>query len=172
MRDLHPRGDGACQANEICDAQGSCQPTCPAVCAVDGDCASCSKPGEDAYVCKNQQCALPGPTGGACHDECDVGPALTVECSGCVVSVCEADGYCCKTEWDTICVREAAKICSKACGEPTNTCAHPECAVGGPLDAACSSCVSALCEKDDYCCTTAWDALCTDEVNDVCGFDC
>ena len=35
-----------------------------------------------------------------------------------------------------------------------------------------SSCVSAICAADDYCCTTSWDSICVGAVDDVCGANC
>lgn len=48
---------------------------------------------------------------------------------------------------------------------------HPACEVGGPGtdDPTVDACV---CEIDDFCCTTAWDALCVTVATLVCDADC
>ena len=52
------------------------------------------------------------------------------------------------------------------------SCAHDKCVEGGALQNGCSSCVSAVCQADPYCCTTAWDLKCVSEVGDFCGESC
>jgi len=46
------------------------------------------------------------------------------------------------------------------------TCEHSECSPGGALTPGCSACVTAVCEQDPFCCTTAWDAACVSAAND------
>lgn len=43
-------------------------------------------------------------------------------------------------------------------------CAHPYCESGSALDSQCSPCVAAVCSGDSYCCATAWDSICLQEV--------
>jgi hypothetical protein len=49
------------------------------------------------------------------HDPCDEGARLLWSCDPCVTSVCEADNFCCNTEWDGICVDEATSLCGLTC---------------------------------------------------------
>src|SRR6185295_19304321 len=56
-------------------------------------------------------------------------------------------------------------------GAPTG-CAHDVCIEGGPLDATCSTCASAVCGADSFCCTSQWDSQCVNEVADNCGMPC
>ncbi len=49
------------------------------------------------------------------HDECKTGPALTNDCDACVTQLCNADPYCCKTNWDFICVGKVWSICKQDC---------------------------------------------------------
>lgn len=51
-------------------------------------------------------------------------------------------------------------------------CAHPICAVGGPLTATCDACATVLCAADPYCCSTEWDATCVGEVASFCQKSC
>jgi len=53
------------------------------------------------------------------------------------------------------------------------TCDHDVCTSGGPLGADCDPCAAAVCEADAYCCATAWDTTCINEVAQHCeGMTC
>jgi len=49
-------------------------------------------------------------------------------------------------------------------------CDHDVCTSGGPLSIGCTkdsqagACIKAICENDEYCCTSAWTASCIDKV--------
>src|SRR5205807_2520813 len=43
---------------------------------------------------------------------------------------------------------------------------------GGPLTPNCSSCASAVCSHDPFCCNVAWDSICVSEVPTFCGSTC
>lgn len=45
---------------------------------------------------------------------------------------------------------------------------HDACDVGPALWTGCDACVDAICKADPYCCATAWDGLCVQEVRTVC----
>jgi hypothetical protein len=47
-------------------------------------------------------------------------------------------------------------------------CAHPECTQGTVLTPSCSSCATAICLQDPFCCANSWDQLCTEEVPTFC----
>jgi hypothetical protein len=51
-------------------------------------------------------------------------------------------------------------------------CDHDPCTTGGCLDPACDPCVSQICAADPYCCSSAWDSICVDEVESICGQTC
>ncbi len=53
-------------------------------------------------------------------------------------------------------------------GECGSSCTHPKCESGDVLDPVCDTCVDAVCTADSYCCATAWDTLCIQEVRTVC----
>ena len=54
----------------------------------------------------------------------------------------------------------------------SNMCAHPKCATGGALNAACDPCVAQICAVDSFCCNNSWDSICVGEVSSVCGQQC
>lgn len=63
--------------------------------------------------------------------------------------------------------------CRVGGGGGGGTCDHDECTSGGPLGSDCTACTAAVCAADDYCCTTAWDATCINEVAQYCdGMSC
>ena len=51
-------------------------------------------------------------------------------------------------------------------------CSHGICATGIALVSSCDPCATALCAKDPYCCSTAWDTTCVGEVTAICGQSC
>ena len=51
---------------------------------------------------------------------------------------------------------------------PGAQCTHDECTPGDRLAPTCTECTKAVCAKDAYCCSTAWDELCKREVEDFC----
>jgi hypothetical protein len=49
---------------------------------------------------------------GPCAHPLDrTGPLINPICSPCAAEVCDADSYCCDTEWDSICVDEFNQFC-------------------------------------------------------------
>jgi hypothetical protein len=115
--------------------------------------------------------------GGCDHDKCATGAALKSGYGSCVASICAADPYCCSTAWDGLCVSEARTNCgSLRCSESDGACAHSLCSAGGSLASGCDSakanCSATICATDSYCCTTAWDFLCIQEVSTLCGKTC
>jgi hypothetical protein len=51
-------------------------------------------------------------------------------------------------------------------------CAHPICAAGVALTAACDPCATLVCASDPWCCAQMWDATCVGEVTSICGNSC
>jgi hypothetical protein len=160
-------GSGSCNHN-VCDEGGplnaTCSPCAAEVCENDSFC--CNTAWDSACV-NEVGIYCPGGCGGTTtctHGPCSTGTALNSQCSACVSAVCAADPYCCNTQsgsWDSTCVTEAQaeSACSSEC---SGGCAHSECSKGGPLTSGCSSCASAICGGDAFCCTTEWDQLCVD----------
>jgi hypothetical protein len=130
--------------------------------------------------------AIASPTGGGSLsvgarapnlDKCTTGARFSSPTDACVASVCAADSFCCTTAWDSLCVTEVRTVCgSLSCAEANGTCTHSLCASGPALVDSCdgseADCVSEICDVDSFCCTTAWDAVCSSEVNSVCGNNC
>ncbi len=162
---------GTCPTGESCDASGQCQTSCVPQCSgkqcgsdgCGGSCGSCAS-GQtcdaDGQCQGTQQCA---------HALCDTGANLATGCDPCVTNICAVDSYCCTTAWDSICVGEVGSVCGQSC---TTQCSHDECKTGTTLTTGCDACVTQICAVDSYCCSTAWDRLCVNEVGSVCGKSC
>jgi subtilase family serine protease len=60
-----------------------------------------------------------GTTGGSSntctHALCSSGAHLKSGCDPCATSICQADPYCCRTAWDSICIGEVGSICGESC---------------------------------------------------------
>jgi hypothetical protein len=111
------------------------------------------------------------------RDKCTAGTPLSGASDACVASICAVDPFCCTSGWDNLCVSEVRTVCdSLTCSEATGTCTHSLCTAGSALVNSCDSvkadCVSAVCAADPFCCATAWDGLCVQEVETVCGNNC
>lgn len=133
---------------------------CQQVAAGYGVCLPCGNPFQD--------CASDGGGGGSgsCdHPVDEEGTALDPSCDDCAAEVCGFDEFCCTTEWDAVCVEEAAESCG------TSDC-HDECTEGAAMGAECGTCAGDVCDADPYCCDTAWDATCVSEVDEICGPTC
>ena len=74
----------------------------------------------------------------------------------CVNKVCAVDSYCCEFKWDSFCANKANEMCSDCNLSDAGDCCE---STGSPY---CENltCVQAVCEKDDYCCTGKWDTFC------------
>jgi photosystem II stability/assembly factor-like uncharacterized protein len=113
------------------------------------------------------------------HGKCETGPPLDADCAPCVTQICQVDPYCCDTHWDSFCVTEVRTVCgSLICPESQGSCAHTLCTTGEALQPGCdsppaaTSCVSAICNVDPFCCQVSWDAACIGEVFSVCASNC
>ena len=53
----------------------------------------------------------------------------------------------------------------EGCGCPFGLCQTP----GQPMINGCDPCVTQVCGADPYCCATAWDSICVNQVASVCG---
>ncbi len=156
-------------AHDVCVEGGPLGPSCDSCAATvcDEDPYCCDTEWDD--ICVSEAVSFCGACGsGTCaHSECSIGAKLEPSCSSCAGAICAADPYCCDTEWDSVCVNAVASTCgASTCGGGGggggNTCSHSECSAGGKLTDGCSPCATAVCDEDDYCCTTEWDALCVD----------
>ncbi len=106
------------------------------------------------------------------HNVCDEGGPLLKTCSTCAEKVCNADSFCCDTNWDNLCVDQADQLCGNICSGG-NACAHEPCDTGDKLDSSCSPCVSKICADDPFCCQTSWDSACVTKANDTVSYpDC
>jgi hypothetical protein len=118
-----------------------------------------------------------GAAGTCSHPICATGGRLTSTCDSCAAAICARDPYCCRNQWDSVCVGEVSSICHQSCtgGGDAGTgssCAHPICSTGTHLTSSCDTCAAQVCAADSYCCTTQWDSVCVGEVSSVCGQTC
>ncbi len=144
---------------------------CNAVCAVDEFC--CVTTWDEACVQLAREetrcgCGADWQCGDVCAGDCCV-PNFTPKCndSTCCNAVCDADEFCCETEWDIECAIAAQG--TPECNGQDDACPAPEC---GDVDAgdccfahgtpACSDmdCCDDVCAIDPVCCDVAWDGIC------------
>jgi hypothetical protein len=136
----------------------------------------------DPFCCMvqwDQVCVDTGIASGCLACAEPLGPAATSCCSpqiepGCddpeiEECVCATDAFCCDSVWDDLCASEVESLGCGVCAPPDVP--SPDCCtestVPGCGDPSIESCV---CEQDDYCCSTAWDAICVNEVEGLgCG---
>ncbi len=141
-----------------------------------------------AVQCVQNQNSMAEVCGNALDDDCDgtvddgcscplglcdigVGQPMIAGCDPCVDQVCMADGFCCQTNWDSICVGQVATVCGQAeC--VSSSCAHLVCVEGIALTSGCHPCVTSICAADGFCCSNSWDGLCVQAVATVCNLTC
>ncbi|MFM7051872.1 MAG: dockerin type I domain-containing protein [Planctomycetota bacterium] len=82
--------------------------------------------------------------------------------ANCCALTCALDPYCCDSQWDTICVSEAAVVCG-GCG--TGVSCYQAHATPG---CANTTCCTTICSLDPFCCETQWDSLCVSGANSTC----
>ncbi|NNC01667.1 hypothetical protein HJC10_02200 [Corallococcus exiguus] len=97
---------------------------------------------DSSATCTPTTCAAQGKTCGAISDGC--GGTLTC-------GTCSAGQAC-----------SASNVCVAA------SCTHNVCTTGSSLNKDCNSCTFSVCNRDPYCCTTAWDSICVSEANSWC----
>jgi hypothetical protein len=106
------------------------------------------------------------------HDLCTTGTKLASSCDPCVTQICNSDSACCTSSWTSTCVSDVASVCGlNTCGSGTS-CAHAICSTGAKLAKTCDACVTQICTKDSFCCSTDWDSACVAEVGTICGETC
>jgi hypothetical protein len=191
----------SCCGNNVCVGENcdSCAADCGACFCGNDECnngESCGTCPEDCYdcpTCAHSACTVAGTLNttecpDACAQEvcamtpgCCGGPFWSVACQNlaqmlctggdpCVTFVCAQMPECCTMTWSQACVDLAKTQCSTQCN-----CAHSICNVGPgntPLASDCDPCVTAVCNVDNYCCTTDWDGICVDEVKHICFIHC
>lgn len=165
-----------------CGTGGSCLevskgPACENIACCGGVC------GSDPFCCAvawDSECVLlanalcAGLCGASASGPCFSGNA-TPSCDdeACCLSVCEADAFCCETQWDQTCAFLAGFLCESGqpgvCGDP----AAGSCSVPSP-SGACSDgpCCNAVCGLDSSCCEVSWDAFCVLLAGEICVAGC
>jgi hypothetical protein len=125
----------------------------------------------------------PGPGGddggGVPCDCCTDTGALGCDCRECEATVCGADPFCCSVAWDGICAGEAESLCTCCPGQDPGTCGGGGgddgggtpcdcCDAPGTLGCDCASCTNTVCGLDPFCCSVAWDTICSGEAESFC----
>ena len=88
----------------------------------------------------------PPPPSGTCdHDPLVTGAALDPSCSSCASLVCSVDNFCCTSEWDDICVMEAASFCGGSC-PGGGSCPSETCPGGLTYEGECNGTQLSWCE--------------------------
>ena len=65
-------------------------------------------------------------------------------------------------------IKAGATLDAAVCGQSLCEASDPPV----PIPNGCHSCVVAVCDVDEFCCNNAWDQLCVDAVQPVCGLVC
>ncbi len=106
-------------SHDACEVGEAMSPSCDScvsqLCELDPYC--CETSYDETCVAEAQTIAVCGCAAPqtCAHDECAEGEILDPECSDCAQTVCEADGYCCTTSWDALCVQRTVELCGKTC---------------------------------------------------------
>lgn len=146
---------------------------CEQVCAGDPFCCD----SEWDALCANDALANCSGAGGDC---CVSNGTPGCETESCVDCVCTIDPFCCSSAWDFVCAGEAANECVNSCPQCTD-CGSPgtgDCfQLGGNGTPFCenAACCETVCAVDAFCCSTNWDAFCSEEALAMCegvGGDC
>lgn len=161
-------GSGTCD-HGVCDEGGALDPSCgPCAEAVCGNDAYCCTTAWDELCVKavDELCTTScGGGGSKCgHGPCELGAAMSPQCSPCVAEVCADDPFCCDTaggEWDGFCT-ERAQTKDSCADQCAGGCAHSPCELGGALTPGCSACADEICAVDDFCCDVEWDSYCVE----------
>ena len=155
-----------------CDSTGQCQQGCTPQCTGkqcgdDGCGGSCGVVRDRPDL----QHRRPVPGRGHCaHADCDTGSALANGCDACVTQICARrlvllhDGV-------GLDLRRRGRLGLRASRAPRSA-RTTSASTGGTLTSGCDACVTQICATDSYCCNTAWDRLCVNEVGTVCGKSC
>jgi hypothetical protein len=106
----------ACEAGEKMDA--TCDACIAGVCELDSFCCESEYDAfcvEEAATVAACGCA-PTAMDTCVHDVCTAGDMLETGCNDCATTVCDSDGFCCNSEWDSLCVQHAVELCAATCG--------------------------------------------------------
>jgi hypothetical protein len=160
---------------EQCPGTGSCfqeqgtpgcedDECCKTVCFQDAFC--CQAQWDATCVALALDLCLPpvcGPGAGNCFV-----PNGTPGCEleFCCEKVCQADLFCCKVTWDSICASLAMNLCigSSPCGPGAGPCDAPHPGPGCDDEECCA----AVCSLDPFCCATEWDIICAIAAQFIC----
>ncbi|MFO0827915.1 MAG: hypothetical protein U0572_07160 [Phycisphaerales bacterium] len=99
---------------------------------------------------------------GSCTDVHATPGCIVTEC--CLL-VCDANPLCCDLDWDQACVDLANDVCGGL------TCPSPGACTSVHYTPGCETidCCWWTCAIDSYCCWVAWDAICVNGAEQLCG---
>ncbi|MCA9283868.1 MAG: hypothetical protein KDA22_01540, partial [Phycisphaerales bacterium] len=83
----------------------------------------------------------------------------------CCETVCAFDPVCCDSEWDEVCVEEAAELCAGIPCPMEGNCFEAHEGAGCEIEDCCFF----TCEFDSFCCNANWDWICAEEAGRLCG---
>jgi len=139
---------------------------CKSVCDIDPFCCNVQW-NEDCVHTASKVCLACGDSAtGECTEVHDLPYCNDAECCA---AVCDNDPFCCEVTWDTVCVQNAAAVCS-GCGSLN---AGDCCIIHPTPHCSNGACCTTVCAIDPFCCQTAWDLGCTQLALVWCGnLDC
>ncbi|MCA9283969.1 MAG: hypothetical protein KDA22_02050, partial [Phycisphaerales bacterium] len=159
------------EAGDCCSSNGTpfCNDAacCDAVCAIDGFCCDTNWDGVCAGEAQDICEACPACGNDFAGDCCAANGTPFCDDAVCCDAVCAIDGFCCDTNWDSVCAGQAQDICEvcPACG---NDFAGDCCSSNGTPFCNDAVCCDAVCAIDGFCCDTNWDGVCAGEAQDIC----
>ncbi len=152
----------AAHANASCNDPLCCQAVCrsdPHCCDTQWDALCADRAGLlCAGVCTPPPTCQEAPPGAS---PCEVHDGPLADAPGCCEAVCEADAFCCDTQWDQICVLGAVALCRATCPPPA-PCPSPfSCFEPHELPACDDPLLcDQVCGADPFCCEVRWDEPC------------
>jgi hypothetical protein len=114
--------------------------------------------------------AAVGPGNDSGNDCCTTSSGGGCSDSAVAACVCEGDPFCCSTEFDALCVRQAISRCGQDCDDrpPESDCCSAS-SVPGCTDAPVAACI---CEIDPFCCVFRFDQSCVNLGVSRCSLSC
>jgi hypothetical protein len=177
---------GSCGAGQACTNNVCITPPPVSSCAhseclsgakLTSTCSACTQKvcTSDPYCCNNSWDSLCANEGKSLCTVCAAPTCTPTSCSalgkscGSVSDGCGGMLSCGSCALGQTCTNN---VCTTTPPSPPSTCAHSQCASGAKLTSGCTSCVSSICAVDSYCCASAWDSICINEVSSVCKLSC
>jgi hypothetical protein len=176
---------GTCPSNQVCGSNNVCTTPPPVSSCTHSECSSGTKLPSSCSACTQKVCSSDPYCCNFSWDSicANEGKSMCTACGApsCAPTSCSALGKNCGSVGDGCGGTLSCGSCAtgQACTNnvctttsPPAACAHSQCTSGSKLTSGCTSCVSAICPVDSYCCSTGWDSICIGEVASVCKLSC